>query len=228
MVDRPVATDESFYWERRRDITVAPTTESDLASRADPGDRHLVLLADLDESGATHALKPHLQTLDEFECFTAVPPRYLHVTVTVVGDVVADPSGPDDLSPAALPSLVERLRSALAGVESFDIELPKCNLFPTVVYAEVDDDGAFATLNDRVCRLDGVPVHDRDREGFIPHVALGHFTRTAGCDRVVSFLEANRALSASTVEVDAIDLVALDRSTTRFPAFDLVERFPLA
>ena len=215
-----LASDPSEFWERRRDLPVEPTTDADVA-RLDGG--HLVLLFDLPRD-VSDRFVPTLDRLSEVDCLAVAPPRYLHVTVTAVGHVTGDSDGAGEFAPEDLDALADDVGAALAGAERFAVRFHRLNLFPTVVYAEVDDDGRFAALNDRVCALDAVPVHDRDRQ-FVPHAALAQF-RTDDASALVDALERDRALDVPAVTVDSLELVRVDFAE-RFPAFEVVRRYDL-
>lgn len=224
MADGDVATDESEFWERRRELTPRPTTAADVRERAEGRHRHLVLLADL--SAAAGAFRPALDALDGFDCLAVAPPRNLHVTVKVVGNVVAEPTDAGEFAPDEEATVVDVLGDALAGAGAFEVAFPRLNLFPGVVYAEVADGGRFADLNRRVCERPELPVWDRDRDGFVPHVTLAQFVRRAGYDRVVDHLERERSLDAGPHRVEAVELVALDLAE-RYPPPETVATFDL-
>lgn len=202
-----LATDPGEYWAARRDLTPAPV------SLHDESGRHLVFLARIPDLFADAR-----RGLADFDCLAVAPPEYLHVTVTPVGTLG------DGVSPEVEDRIRRDARDAFSDVDAFDVRFARLNLFPTVVYAEVDADGGFAALNDRACRIPDVPVHDRDRS-FVPHATLAQFTGDDDYDALVEYLEANRALDVSTT-VDAVQLVALDHGE-RFPAFETVETYEL-
>ncbi|MWG35991.1 2'-5' RNA ligase family protein [Halomarina oriensis] len=216
-----LASDPAAFWERRHDLSVDPTTDEDVARRSDAG--HLVLLFDVPRRVSEQFI-PTLDRLSSFDCLAVAPPRYLHVTVTAVGTVVDGPDGPGDVAPGALQTLADDVGTALRGVDPFTVEFPRLNLFPTVVYSELADEGRFAELNDRVCSLDAVPTHDRDRQ-FVPHAALGTF-RDEDVGAVVTDLERDRTLDVSSVTVDELTLVSVDHRE-RYPRFECVRRYAL-
>jgi len=202
-----LATSSAAFWNRRRDLTPEPVTPADESAR------HLVFLADVGG-----ALTESCTGLDQFDCLTVAPPDYHHVTVTVVGNVG------DSISESAEERIRDAARDAFVDIDAFDVSFPRYNLFPTVVYAEVDDSGAFAALNDRACAIDDVPVHDRD-DAFVPHATLAQFTEDSDYDELLDVLEANRSLEARAT-IDEVELVAVDPSV-RFPDFETVERYSL-
>ena len=216
-----LASDPSAFWERRRSLPVEPTTDADVA--ASSGDAHLVLLFAL-PAEASERFVPALDRISTFDCLAVAPPRYLHVTVTELGRVTDDPEEAGAFTPQGVEGLADDVGHALADADPFEVRFPRLNLFPTVVYAEVDDGDRLAALNDRICALDAVPVHDRDRQ-FVPHAALAQF-RDDGIAGLVESLERDRTLDLGPVAVDTLDLVRVDLRE-RFPAFETVRRFDL-
>ena len=208
------------YWDERHQMTLEPTTDVDIADR--DGARHLVFLARVDDEGAQEALRPTLDALAEFDCLAVVPERYLHVTVTLAGNV-----GPDRrLSAADEERIAAAGREAFADASPFEVSFPRLDLFPTVVFAAVDDDGSFAALNERACDIDGVEVQGRD-EGYVPHLTLAQFRSREDYDGLVEWLEANRTLDVPSARVTDLELVAVDLDE-RFPAFETVAQYHLS
>lgn len=222
-----VATDPSECWERRHDLEISPHTAADVDDQGADRIEHLVVIARISAADVVAGLRPVLAALDEFGCFESIPVRNLHVTVKIVGDVVADPSGSGEFGVGAVDDIVEAVRTRLAGVSSFRVGFPRLNLFPSVVYAEVVDDGVFGRLNDRLCASGAFPVFDRDGRGFIPHLTLGQFVESSGAGAVIEYVEANRGLSVPSVTVDALELIAVDHSAGRFPVYESVAVFEL-
>lgn len=226
MSDEALAADESEFWERRHDLSLSPITQEDVEQRGIGRDRHLVLLAHLHDSDLIPSVRPLLERLGEFECFEPIMPGNLHVTIKVLGNVVEHPSGEAEFSLAEERNLATALGSALDDLSPFDIGFPRYNLFPTTVYAEVDDDGRFRELNQRVCELSGIPVFDRDRDGFIPHLTLGQFTQQSGSERLIDYVETNRRLDLPTTRIEQVEFVALDLSEGRFPPYETIQAYP--
>jgi len=225
MGDEAVASDESEFWERRHDLSLSPITEEDVAKQGVGRERHLVLLAHLNDGDLITELQPIRDRLGDFECFEPITEQNLHITVKVFGNVVENPSGEAEYSLEEERELADELGSVLDDFLPFHIEFPRYNLFPTAVYAEVDDDGRFREMNRRVCGLSNVPVLDRDTVGFIPHLTLGHFTQQSGYERLVEYLETNRRLDLPTTRVEQVKFVALDFSKGRFPPYETIETY---
>ena len=209
----------SGFWDDRRGMLLETTTASDVAER--DVDRHLVFLARVADDDLRAALRPTLDALSGFDCLAVVPERYLHVTVTLAGNV-----GPErQLSESDEKRIATDARDAFSGVDPFEISLPRLNIFPTVVFAEVEDGGAFAALNDRACAIDGIERHDRD-EDFVPHATLAQFRSERDYDGLADWLEENRTLPVPPLRVAELELVAVTLDE-RFPRFETVARYPL-
>ncbi|WP_232687552.1 2'-5' RNA ligase family protein [Halobacterium zhouii] len=208
------------FWRERDGMTLETTTDADVEER--DVDRHLVFLARVTDDAVQESLRPTLDDLSGFDCLATVPERYLHVTVTLAGNVGSDRR----FSPADEERIAADAREAFAGVDSFEVSFPRLDLFPSVVFAAVADGGAFADLNDRACGIDGVEVHDRD-EGFVPHATLAQFRSDQEYDELLSWLEDDRTLSAPSMRVTEVELIAVAKNS-RFPRFETVERYPLA
>ena len=201
-------------------MAVEPTTEADIADR--DASRHLVFLARVTDDAVHEALRPTLDALAEFDCLAVVPERYLHVTVTLAGNV-----GPGQrLSADDEERIAAAGREAFANASAFEVAFPRLDLFPTVVFASVDDGGSFAALNERTCGIDDVEVHGRDEE-YVPHLTLAQFRSRDDYGDLLAELEADRTLDAPSVRVTELELVAVGPGE-RFPEFETVARYPLA
>lgn len=217
MTNEFIAEEPSDCWDARHDLSITPVPSASVRDRESV--RHLVFIADIPDRVLSQ-FESAMAPLVAFECLDVFPLSYLHITAKVVGTLGI--SVPAD----------EEQRVVEIGHEVFDVDsepgsitFPKLNLFPSVVYAEVEDNERFARINDRLCES-GLPVYDRDRNGFIPHVALARFTQAENHEVVIDFLERNRGLSIDPVEITAIRLIALDPSEW-YPSFETVETFAL-
>ena len=219
MAEDETAEDATKFWEERNDMSIQPITNAEIESRK-PG-RHLVLLFDITEEAVLSQFRPVLTDLDDFTCLDTWPVDYLHVTTKVLGTISENQQG---LSADDEHEIIDIARSILGETEQFTIRFPRLNLFPTTVYAEVADKGQFKELNEEICGIQNVPVHDRDLNQFIPHVSLARFRGKRDTEELIDYLERNRSLEIDPVEVSKIELVALS-PTEIYPNFDTIETF---
>ena len=213
-----MATDPADFWARRRDLS--PPADSSVAG-GDEG-KQLMLLADIDSPDLRPAYERTREDLESFECCTSSPFETLHFTVKLFDDVVDGTTVASDAVERAA-GIVDR---SIEGVDPFDVELTQFNLFPDVVYAEVDAGGRLERLNRRLCADPAATTLARDGEGFIPHLTLGYLTGSEGYDSLVTFLEDNRELDFPTLTVGQVALAV--RGVGEWPpTYDSLETYDL-
>lgn len=220
MTDDFIAEDTSEFWKKRHDLSPNPIRKSAVQDRE--SGRHLVFLVDVTDEILSQ-FEPMTVALEEFDCLDVWPLEYLHITVKVVGTIGTPES---ELVSADEQRFIDAGHSVFDDINSFTVRFPKLNLFPSVVYAEVADNSRFALLNDRICDISEMPVYDRDRHGFIPHMTLARFTQEEGYESVVEYLERSRHLEIDPIEISTIQLCALD-PTEWYPSFETIETFNL-
>jgi 2'-5' RNA ligase len=224
-----MASDAEEFWDRRHAVVPSP------AGGVAPGDgRRLVLLADVDDAAVVSHYERLRARLEEFACLRPVPPESLHVTVKVLDRGAVRSSSDGGVPPAAGEAsrrgrggVDATLAEALASVEPFEVAFPRFNLFPDVVYAEVDDGGRLEELNRTVCRLPGTTTLDRDRENYVPHLTLGYLAGSDDYHDLVDFLERNRELSFPTLLVDRLRLVACGATIDGRPTYRTLHTYDL-
>ncbi len=220
MHDERMASDATEFWKQRHDIT--PFTDTD--ERVD-GYR-LVLLAEVTDPDVLSACERICDALDQFECFDPLPSSVLHITAKLF-DTEVEPSTTGIENPSPAVNRVDRVVSnVVSRYEPFDVELPRLNLFPDVVYGEVADGGRLTGLNRRICDHGGIATLDRDDEKFIPHLTFGYFGNDRDFGALVEFLEANRELQLPTVPIEEVALVAYEVGGHP-PTYNQLKRYEL-
>jgi len=104
----------------------------------------------------------------------------------------------------------EAVSRAVAGTDPFEVEFTRFNLFPDVVYTEVEDEGRLAGLNRRLRAHPVAATLDRDAGGFIPHLTLGYPTGATDYDALLTPLEADRDLDVPALAVDRVTPALID------------------
>jgi 2'-5' RNA ligase len=117
--------------------------------------------------------------------------------------------------------------SVVEEASPFDVTFTRFNLFPDVVYAEVDAAGRLDAMNRRLCAHPEIANLDRDVEGFIPHLTLGYFTDETDYPALVTFLETDREVSLPGLTVDELALVAYGVGEGLPPPYDRIETYEL-
>lgn len=193
--------------------------------------RYATFLWSIPDDGLAADLESVADRLDEFDCVRGVPERYVHVTIKQVGFVVDDPSDADEVSEATLESIADRAEGIVADADPFEVRVPRLNLFPSVVFGEIADDGGFESLHRALRAIDAVPAHPYEGDDYVPHVTLAQFAGRDDLESLLEWLERNRTILADedgppTATVDSIDLVTVDPQSF-FPRFRTVRRYSL-
>lgn len=218
MHDEDMASEASEFWAQRREFDPSPGDNG-----GDDTDRQLVLLVDIDDDAVRPAHGRIATELDDFECLAPSPFETLHLTVKLF-DVSASGTGVDD---PAVNRIDEIVSSVVTDVSPFDVEFTRFNLFPDVVYAEVDAGGHLDTLNQRLCAHPEIATFDRDAEAFIPHLTLGYFVDDTDHQALVTSLETDREVSLPKLTVDELALVAYGVGGGWPPTYDRLKTYEL-
>ncbi|WP_299262578.1 2'-5' RNA ligase family protein [Halorientalis sp.] len=218
MHDEDMASEASEFWARRREFDSSPGGDGS----GDVG-RQLVLLADVVDDAVRPAHDRIAGELDDFDCLTPSPFETLHLTIKLF-NVPAEATDVDD--PA-----VNRIGEAISGVvedtSPFEVTFTRFNLFPDVVYAEVDAAGRLDAMNRRLCAQPEIAELDRDAEGFIPHLTLGYFTNSTDYHALVTSLETDREVPLPGLTVDELALVAYEVGSGWPSTYDRLETYEL-
>jgi 2'-5' RNA ligase len=230
MHDEDMASEASEFWARRRGFDPSPGGDGggdggdgDGDGGGGDADRQLVLLADIVDDAVRRAHDRIAGELDGFECLTPSPFETLHLTVKLF-DAHTRATGVDD---PTVDRIDEVVSSVVEGASPFDVEFTRFNLFPDVVYAEVDAAGRLDALNRRLCAHPEIATLDRDAEGFIPHLTLGYFTGDTDYPALVTSLEADRGVPLPGLTVDELALVAYGVGGGWPPTYDRLETYEL-
>lgn len=221
-----VRDDYGGFWPRRHEIEVKPK-----GGWPDVPDRfreHLVFIIEL-RPETREALGKAARPLATSDAAIAAPPSYYHVTVTIAGDLVkpGTESGTGEFDPESLEQLRTEARETLSKTECdfFEASLPRLNLFPAVLFCEVEDGGTLSTLNSELCEVTGVTEHERDAD-YVPHVTLGHFVKT-DISELLESIEQDRIVESPPLNIDAVELIGM-RFDQPYPERRTIERFPLS
>lgn len=215
-----MASTETDFWERRREISPSGGTHASFDGY------RLGLLAEITSSDIRAAGENLCTELDVFGCFESSSPSAFHLTVKLFNIQVDSSVSQVADSSNATRRIGEIVADLTTVFDPFSVQFPRINLFPDVVYGEVNDRGQLADLNEQLCEADTIEPLERDRDGFIPHLTLGYFVNDTGYTALIDFLEANRTLQFPSAEVDELSLVAYDASE-RPPRFNRLNTYSL-
>lgn len=170
--------------------------------------------APLHELAATYR-----QALEEFDCLTLVPDRWLHLTMQGLGDAA-------QIDPADIKAIGDAARPRLAAIPAFDLEFDRPVFTPEAIRWDAAGDGPAAVRN---AIRDGIaevwPEAPEPAEGFGAHVTIGYGNRDADARPVIEAINTVPS-SPVSVRVTHADLILLDRDR-RMYEWTTVESIPL-
>jgi 2'-5' RNA ligase len=220
MHDEGMASNETEFWENRYELD----SFTGVANGSE--DYRLALLFDITDSVFCSAGRELVETLSQFECFAPSPAKTFHITVKIF-DISVSPSttGADNVPPS-IRRVDDAVSSVLPAYHPFEIQFPKLNLFPDVVYSEVVDHGQLASLNRKLCKKDAIASQARDDDNYIPHLTLGYFRNSVDYSSFIRFIENNREVQFPVLPVETLSLVAYNVDGHP-PTYDRVELYEL-
>ena len=135
-------------------------------------------------------LEPIRDALRPFPFVSLHPDHFMHVTLVLLGFLVEEPKGNDEVSREKLGRIEADAREALADFPAFTVELANVNAFPGAAFVEVHDGGMLNALREALyigCGLERVQGP--------PHLTLAYFQAPDGTpvpDALISAIERYR------------------------------------
>lgn len=170
-------------------------------------------------------LEPPRDALRSFPFVSPHPDHFMHVTLFLLGFVVPEPRGDDEVAPERLAKIELGVRRALANFPPFKVELSNLNAFPAAAFVEIHDGGMLERLRDALRGECGL----REPPGP-PHLTLAYFQpeeEIPAPPDLVSALERFRDWPVGEMLVGEVDLTLLDLRQT-YPEPEPLARIPLA
>lgn len=217
-----MASDEDTYWEQRH--AIVPSSDHDASTNVE---RRLVLLIDIETPELISQCKRLRHRLEGYDCFLPVAADDFHITIKQFASDTEVRTTPNPVPSSAIDRVDTAISDAILPAAPFDIELPRFNLFPDVVYIEVNDGQRLTELNRRLCQQDDITALARDGNNFIPHLTLGYLSGAEEYHALVRCLEHERELPSMTVSVEELSLVAYNTTAEWPPTYEVLETYPL-
>lgn len=223
-------TDEfGAAWERfqaSRSLVFVPETLESAWARG--RERYLAFLVPVSDPAAVAHIRPIARRVGAVPGVEAYPEDYWHITIKGAGFLVDEPSGPEELSPAALDSAAARAAAVLAGQPPFQVTIGPVNGFPEVVFMEAWDGGEVRRLNTALMEaVPSLPRYPFDGPRFLPHISIARFTSAEGLPQLKSLLaELRQSGPGPSFTVRHIDLICAHLSAAA-PTFERLRRYHL-
>lgn len=219
-------TESIGNWENRYSFSPDVLDREALDQWAGDRERYLTFSIDVTQPSVHDALEAVRTVLANHDCTTVAPPEYYHITVKQVGCIREPPERETDVTPSTMSKLRRAARETLSKVESFEVSLPRLNLFDRVIFCEVAECGPLNELHSRLCDLPDVPQWEYEREDYVPHVTLSHFQSCEGLEGLFADLEPLRDVEIPSVRVDSVLLQEMHPAEL-YPSRKTVEEFEL-
>jgi 2'-5' RNA ligase len=213
-------------WEDRHELEPRLTDDAFCRETAEGREEYATLLIEIDNESIGRSLTEAMDALNGIEGVSTPPSEYLHITVKTIGFVVEEPTNEYEVSPGDIREISTAVESLFEDIDPFVVELPRLNLFPSVVLCEVREQGELAELHQRVLSVPNVIEHQYDGDSYTPHASIAHFRTESGFRSARSWVEQNREIETQSVTVDAIRLIEMDPRTL-YPNFETVQQFDL-
>ena len=212
-------------WERRREIrpeTMKSWTNNDWAKGRT---RYLTFIVRVKEKKLVEKIRCIQKQLSSIPCVDPFPKDYFHITVKGCGFLPESPEHEDDILIESLGTIIDQATDILCR-SRFYIHLPKLNLFPSVVFLEVYDNGRIGELNRKLITIPQIRRTRFDHPSFLPHISMAQFQNDREFDRLISRLERLRDVGFGEMTVGSIELV-IAHLNGKYPELESIHAFEL-
>jgi 2'-5' RNA ligase len=157
------------------------------------------------------------------------PEAYWHATIKGLGFMVAQPSRPDELSPADVQRMAEGARPILERQAPFRAAIGNVNAFAEVVFLEVLDGGVIRSLNQRLLAgIAGIRRQPVDGAGYLPHISIARFSSAEGLKELKEALAHLREEQPAGPGMTVREVLLIQAHlTSEAPAFETLAAYPL-
>ena len=223
----PIVEKLDDFWNARGNLQPNTRTFRPFRGWEQGAGKHLVFLFRVNSPEILSNIAEVQADLSRDEAFVPFPGNYIHITVKVWGFLEDKRAAPGDILPEELGHVIPQFQAKLSSSKAFDAKLGRLNVFPSVVFTEVQDGGCFAELNRKVLEIPGIEARWSDHPNYIPHAALGTFKDGMNVKPLIKRLEAHRDISFGTINVNNVELVIAHWRDTKFPIFESMCRIEL-
>ena len=169
-------------------------------------------------------LEPLREALRPFPFVSLHPDHFMHITLILLGFLVDEPEGENEVSRERLRDIEDRARIALSDFPAFPVTLANLNAFPGATFIEAHDGG----MLDRLRSALGVGCGLKTPQGP-PHLTIAYFQAPDGTDvpeELISAVARYRNWSIGEIMVENVEMTLLDLRS-EYPEPETVARMPL-
>ena len=212
-------------WRERNRIQLAIAKDGVDNDWAKGRNQFLAFLIRIRDEKLTGKIIEIQDMLSTIPCIDPFPKDYLHITVKGCGFLAESPEHEDDIPIEKLQTIIDQATEILH-TPRFRIRLPKLNLFPSVVFLEVHDNGRIGEMNRELQSICGIRRMRFDYPLFLPHISIAQFQNEQEFDRLINYLERLRDVEFGETTTGSIELV-IAHINGRYPQLESIHAFEL-
>ena len=159
-------------------------------------------------------------------CVAPFPQDYFHISVAGLGFLAKSEEYEDDILVENLQRIINQAKEVLQQFSRFDVFLSKLNIFPDVVFVEVQDGGQIEKMFRGLQAIPEIRKRKFDYPSFLPHVSIMHFQKKKDFTRLISYLEKLRDTEFEKMTVNSIELVNA-HLFKKYPKLNTIHTFEL-
>jgi RNA 2',3'-cyclic 3'-phosphodiesterase len=152
-------------------------------------------------------LEPPREALRSFPFVSLHPDHFMHITVILLGFLVEESEGENEVSRARLREIEERARIAISDFPAFPVGLANLNAFPGAAFIEAHDGGMLDELRAALSVSCGLK-----KPAGPPHLTLAYFQAPDGTEapeELVSAMAEFRRWPIGEITVDNVEITLL-------------------
>jgi len=153
-------------------------------------------------------LEPLREALRAFPFVSLHPDHFMHITLVLLGFLVDDPEGGDEVSRERLREIEGRAKGVLSDFPAFTVGLANLNAFPGAAFIEAHDEGMLDELRAALSVGCGLK-----KPSGPPHLTLAYFQAPDGTEapeKLVSAVARYRDWPIGEITVDNVEMTLLD------------------
>jgi 2'-5' RNA ligase len=169
-------------------------------------------------------LEPLREALRSFPFVSLHPDHFMHITLILLGFLVDEPEGENEISRERLREIEDRARTALSDFPVFPVTLANLNAFPGAAFIEAHDGG----MLDRLRSVLGVGCGLKTPQGP-PHLTVAYFQASDGTEapeELISAIARYRNWFIGEIMVENVEMTLLDLRS-EYPEPETMARIPL-
>ena len=178
----------------------------------------------LEASRFHERLEPLREALRPFPFVSLHPDHFMHITLVLLGFLVDEPRGEDEVSRERLRQIEKRARIALSDVPAFTVRLAHLNAFPGAAFIEAHDGGIIDMLRDALCSS-----CDLKKPPGPPHLTVAYFQAPDGTEvpeELISAIARFRHWPVGEILVENVEMTLLNLRS-EYPEPETLARIPL-